>query len=162
LPDVLEARSATAQAEYDLQSVVGTEEIARGDLANALGTSASVAIKIQPLDELSIPDSTSGTVEQTITRGFGQRPDLMQQTSEVGAARAPLKEARAANYPTLSIDVSPALPSLYGIQRPFDWGHTAGVTGGVSFSLKWTVFDGGARKSRAAQAQADIQAAEAQ
>jgi len=162
LPDVLEARSASAQAEYDLQAVVGTEEIARGDLATAVGTSASVAIKVQPLDESSIPDSTRETVEQTINRAFGQRPDLMQQASDVRAANATLKEARAANYPTLSLDVSPALPSLYGIQSPFDWWHTADLVGGVTFSLKWTVFDGGARKSRAAQAQADIQAAEAQ
>ncbi len=36
LPDVLEARSATAQAEYDLQAVLGAEEIARGDLATAV------------------------------------------------------------------------------------------------------------------------------
>src|SRR6266436_4984037 len=57
LPDLLEARSATAQAEYDLQAVVGAEEIARGDLATAVGTSASVAIKVQPLDQLPTPDS---------------------------------------------------------------------------------------------------------
>ena len=37
LPDVLEARSATAQAEYDLQSARGAEVIARGDLATTLG-----------------------------------------------------------------------------------------------------------------------------
>jgi len=36
LPDALEARSATAQAEYDLQSARGFEEIARGDLATTL------------------------------------------------------------------------------------------------------------------------------
>ena len=59
LPDVLEARSATAQAEYDLQSALGAEEIARGDLATAVGTSASVAIRVQPLDQLPTPDSIS-------------------------------------------------------------------------------------------------------
>src|SRR6266404_3094574 len=52
LPDVLEAHSTTAQAEYDLQSALGAEEIARGDLATAVGTSASVAIRVQPLDQL--------------------------------------------------------------------------------------------------------------
>ena len=33
LPDVLESRSATAQSQYDLQAVLGAEQIARGDLA---------------------------------------------------------------------------------------------------------------------------------
>ncbi len=162
LPDLLEARSATAQAEYDLQAVVGTEEIARGDLATAVGTSASVAIRVQPLDELPTPDSIGETVEHAINRAFAQRPDLMQQAAEIRAANAALKEARAAYYPSLSLNVSPAMPSLYAIQRPFDWAHTSDLTGRVGFNLKWTVFDGGARKSRAAQAQADIHAAEAQ
>ena len=36
------------------------------------------------------------------------------------------------------------------------------LTGSVSFGLRWTVFDGGARKGRVAQARADIHAAEAQ
>src|ERR1700745_3934825 len=162
LPDVLEARSATAQAEYDLQSALGAEEIARGDLATAVGTSATVAIRVQPLDQLPTPDSIGETVEETINRAFAQRPDLMQQVAEIRPASARLKEARAAYYPALGINVSPAIPSLYGIQQPFHWSHTADLTGSVSFNLSWTVFDGGARKSRAAQAQADLHVAEAQ
>jgi len=162
LPDVLEARSATAQAEFDLQSALGAEEIARGDLATAVGTSANVAIKVQPLDQLPTPDSISETVEETINRAFAQRPDLMQQAAEIRTANARLKEARAAYYPTLDVNVSPAIPSLYGIQQPFHWSHTSDLTGSVSFNLSWTVFDGGARKNRAAQAQADIHTAEAQ
>jgi hypothetical protein len=31
LPDVLETRSATGQAEYELQAVLGAEEVARGN-----------------------------------------------------------------------------------------------------------------------------------
>jgi outer membrane protein len=162
LPDVLEARSATAQAEYDLQSALGAEEIARGDLATAVGTSASVAIKVQPLDQLPTPDSINETVEETINRAFAQRPDLMQQAAEVRTADARLKEARAAYYPTLGVNVSPAIPSLYGVQQPFHWSHTADLTGSASFNLNWTVLDGGARKGRVVQAQADIHAAEAQ
>jgi outer membrane protein len=108
LPDVLEARSATAQAEYDLQAVVGAEEIARGDLATAVGTSASVAIRVQPLDQLPTPDSISGTVEETINRAFAQRPEVFQQVAEIRTADARLKEARSAYYPTLGVNVSPA------------------------------------------------------
>jgi outer membrane protein len=162
LPDVLEARSATAQAEYDLQAVLGAQAIARGNLATAVGTSASVAIRVEPLDQLPTPDSISESVEETINRAFTQRPDLMQQAAEIRTANARLKEARAAYYPTLDVNVSPAIPSLYGIQQPFHWSHTTDLTGSLSFNLKWTVFDGGARKNRAAQAQADIHTAEAQ
>jgi len=162
LPDVLEARSATAQAEYDLQSALGAEEIARGDLATAVGTSASVAITVQPLDRLPTPESISETVEETINRAFAQRPDLMQQAAEIRTANARLKEARAAYYPTLDVNVSPAMPSLYGIQQPYHWSHTSDLTGSVTFNLSWTVFDGGARKGRVARAQADIRAADAQ
>ena len=162
LPDVLEAQSATAQAEYDLQSALGAEEIARGNLATAVGTSASVAIRVQPLDQLPTPDSISETVEETINRAFAQRPDFMQQAAEIRTANARLKEARAAYYPTLDVNASPAVPSLYGIQQPFHWSHTAGLTGSLSFNLNWTVFDGGARRGSVAQAQADIRAAEAQ
>ena len=49
LPDVLEARSATAQAGYELQAVLGAEEIAHGNLATALGTVPQTAIRVQPL-----------------------------------------------------------------------------------------------------------------
>src|SRR5271165_2520107 len=52
LPDVLEARSATAQAQYSLQAVLGAEEIARGDIATALGAPAATRIHVQPLSEV--------------------------------------------------------------------------------------------------------------
>src|SRR5216683_921652 len=49
LPDVLEARSATAQAEYDLQAVLGAAQNARGDLSTAVGISATTVIHAEPL-----------------------------------------------------------------------------------------------------------------
>ncbi len=44
MPDVLEARSAAAQADYDLQAAVGATEIAHGDLATAIGISPTVHV----------------------------------------------------------------------------------------------------------------------
>ena len=162
LPDVLEARSATAQAEYDLQAVLGTEEIARGNLATALGTSAIVTIRVQPLSEIPTPESIRDTVDQAIDRAFQQRPDLMQQLSEVRSANARIKEARAAYYPTLSVNAMPTAQWLYGKQETLPWVQTGGLNGALTFSLNWTVFDGGARKNRLAQAEANSRAAEAQ
>jgi len=147
-PDVLEARSATAQAEYDLQAIVGAEEIARGDLATAVGSSATSVIKVQPLDELPTPDSIGDTVDQAIDRALGQRPDLLQQVGEIRSVNARVKEAKAEYYPASSLTVSPSVPFLFGLQTPYPGAHTADLDGELQFNLGWTVFDGGARKNR--------------
>ena len=162
LPDVLEARSATAQAEYDVQTVLGAEEIARGDLTTALGTSAAAPIQVQPLDQNPIPESISDSVDAAIDRALQQRPDLVQQIANVRSVYGRIKEARAAYYPTLNVNFTPMAQSLYAMQQAFPWGHTGGLTGGLTLSLNWTVFDGGARKNRLAQAEANSRAADAQ
>lgn len=162
LPDVLEARSATAQAEYELQAVIGAEEIALGDLATSLGTSPSTTIHVQELKDLVIPDSSGDTVEAAIDRALAQRPDLLQQVAQIRAANAQIKEARSAFYPSLNMTARPSGESLFGLQQQYPWAYTADLTGGVILNLNWTVFDGGARKNNLARAQADEHAAEAQ
>ena len=162
MPDVLEARSATAQADYELQAALGAEEIARGYLATAVGAPATTAIRVQPLDQVPTRESLGETVEQVIDRALGERPDLIEQLAEIRSANARAKEARAAYFPTLSLSANSAIPSLYGLQQPAPWAHTSDLTGGVSLNLNWTVFDGGARKNRLAQATADVHGAEAQ
>jgi outer membrane protein len=162
LPDVLEARSATAQAEYELQAALGAEEIAHGNLATALGTFPTNAIHVQALKELPIPDSFADNVNVAIDRALAQRPDLMQQVAEIRSANARVKESRSAYLPVLTVNATPKAQSLYGMQQQFPWGHTAGLAGELSLNLSWTVFDGGARKNRVLQAEADIHAAESQ
>ena len=162
LPDVLEARSATAQSQYDLQAVLGAEENARGDLATALGAPAATMIRVQPLSEVPTPESVGDTVEQVIDRALGQRPDLQAELAAIRLAQARQKEARAAYYPSLNFRANPSLQSLYLLQQTLPWGHTADLTGGMFASLNWTVFDGGARRSRRIQAEADVRGAESQ
>jgi outer membrane protein len=162
LPDVLEARSATAQAEYELQAVLGAEEIAHGNLATALGTAPQTAIRVQPLQELTIPSTIDDTVNSAMDRALAQRPDLLQRVADVQAAKAGVKEARAAYYPSLNFTATPTAQALYGMQQQIPWGQTAGLAGGMAFSLNWTVFDGRARKNKIAQAEANVHEAEAQ
>jgi outer membrane protein len=99
LPDVLEARSATAQTQYDLQAIVGAEQIARGDLATAVGAYATAIMRVQPLDQIPTPEAIAETIDQAINRALGQRPDLIQQVAEIRSAEAAVKEAKAAYYP---------------------------------------------------------------
>ena len=130
LPDVLEARSATAQAQYDLQAVLGAEEIARGDLATALGAPAATMIRVQPLSEVPTPESIGDTVEQAIDRALDQRPDLQAEVAGIRLAEAQRQQARAAYYPSLNFKANPSAQSLYLQQQTFPWGHTADLTGG--------------------------------
>jgi outer membrane protein len=161
LPDVLEARSATAQAQYDLQAVLGEEQIVRGDLATALGLPAATMIPIQPLDEIPTPDSIGETMEQVIERALGQRPDLQAEAANVPAANAERREARSAFYPDLKFQAQSTAESLGVQQQNLPWGHTADLTGSLTLNLNWTVFDGGARRSRLAQAKAEVRESEA-
>jgi outer membrane protein len=86
----------------------------------------------------------------------------MQQVAQIRTANANVKVARSAYYPALTISIGPAAQSLYGLQQQNPWTHTAGLEGTLRFNLQWTVFDGGARKNRVAETQADVRAAEAQ
>jgi outer membrane protein TolC len=162
LPDELEAKSAAAQADYDLQAALGTEEIAHGELATALGSSPTETIQVEPIDRLTIPETLETAVDAALDRAFQERPDLMQQIAEIRAANAGLKQARAACYPTLGLEVRPDAQALYGLQQSLPWGNTADLDGGVVLGMHWTVFDGGLRRSQEAKARADVHAAEAQ
>ncbi|WP_353062141.1 TolC family protein [Tunturibacter psychrotolerans] len=161
LPDVLEARGAAAQAQYDLQAALGVEKNTRGDLASALGTRPTDAIRVQPIDELPITETLDDSVDQAMERSFEQRPDLMQQVTEVRRANASVKEARASFYPALSVTATPNAQSLYGLQQQLPWAHTGGLTGELELNLRWALFDAGARKNHLAQAQANLRGAEA-
>ena len=128
LPDVLEARSATAQAQYDLQAVLGAEEIARGDLATALGASASTTIHVQPLSEVPTPESIGEIAGQAIDHALDQRPDLQAKVADIRSADAQRKEARAAYYPNLSISTNSNAESLFVHQHLLDLASAPGRT----------------------------------
>ena len=162
LPDVLEARSATAQAQFDLQTILGTEQVTQGDLATVLGASADSMIHVQLFSEVTAPEVVQDSVEQIIDRAIAQRPDLQEEVASIREAKAQRKEARAAFYPVLGLFANPTAEALNLLQQNLPWGHTADLSGGVALSLNWTVFDGGARKNRLAQAEARIRQSEAQ
>ena len=119
-------------------------------------------IRVQPLSEVPTPESVDDTVKVAIDRALDQRPDLLAEVAGIHEAIAQRTEARAAFFPTLTVSANPTAQSSYIQQQNLPWGHTSDLTGGVAFSLNWTVFDGGARKSRLAQAEAEIRKSEAQ
>jgi outer membrane protein TolC len=161
LPDALEARSATAQAEYDLQSARGFEEIARGDLATTLGIAPTVRIRVQPLDDLPAPEIHDDSIDQLLDRAVEQRPDLLQQLERVKAAEGTVREARAAYYPSVKFETTVGGAFQYGWQEQLPVTHRTGLTGAAAVRLDWTIFDGGARKNNLLKAEANRNAAAA-
>jgi len=163
LPDVLEARSAAAQADYDLQAAIGASEIAHGDLATALGLSPISQLQVESIQALPIPQDLNVTVETSIDRALAQRPDLMQRVAQLRGAAAEIKAAKSAYVPTLTLNGAGGLSKTYGEQN-----QSPGVYSGnqefwdARLSLNWTLFDGLAREKRLARAKAEQRQAAAE
>jgi outer membrane protein len=163
LPDVLEARSAAAQADYDLQAAVGASEIAHGDLATALGISPTIPLQVESIQSLTIPQDLTSTVENSIDRALAQRPDLMERVAEMRAANAEVKAAKTAYLPTLTLGGTVGINKTYGEQDQFPGLYSPNQEfWNAHFSLTWTLFDGFARESRVARAKADQKQAAAE
>ncbi len=163
LPDVLEARSAAAQADYDLQAAIGASEIAHGDLATALGISPVNPLQVQSIQDLTIPQDLTGTVETSIDHALAQRPDLMQRVAELRAARAEVKAAKTAYLPTLTISGTAGLAKNFSEQNTSPGVYSANQEfWNARFGLNWTIFDGLARENRLARAKADQKQASAE
>jgi outer membrane protein len=163
LPDVLEARSAEAQADYDLQAALGASEIAHGDLASSIGISPLNPLKVESIQSLTIPQDLTATVETSIDKGLAQRPDLLERVAQLRAAHAEVKEAKSAYSPTLTIGGTAGLAKNYSTQDQASGIYSANQEfWNARLTLSWTMFDGFARESRLARARADQKQAAAE
>lgn len=82
-PDVLEARAATAQAQYELTSIQGQEQIARGVLASILSVDPTRPLRIQTI---STDESTQALVEPL--QSFIQRALSLDAVRRGGATQS--------------------------------------------------------------------------
>ncbi|HTJ30189.1 MAG TPA: TolC family protein [Acidobacteriaceae bacterium] len=159
LPDLLEARAATAKANYELQSDLGKEKNAFGDLATLLTATPIRPFRVQELDQITIPDQLDQTVEDAIESAYQTRPDLLANVEQVKAADAEVKLARSAYFPKLKFEGSKGWLRAWGQQEKYEGTYGKTFTYDSKLSLTWTVFDGFKRESRLAQAKAEREAA---
>ncbi|HTF66843.1 MAG TPA: TolC family protein [Edaphobacter sp.] len=162
LPDVLEARAATEKANYDLQSAIGAERTAFGDLATVITASPTKPFRVQELGELPIPESLDRAVEDAIESAYKTRPDLLADIARVQSADAEVKHARSAYYPKLEFEGEKGWLRAWGQQEQFPGTYAKTPTYDARLSLTWTVFDGFKRESRLTRAKAERAAAEAE
>ena len=155
VPEVLEAKAATAKAAYDLQSAIGAEKVEIGNLARAITTNPLKPLKVEPLDQLRIPDKLDQSVEDAINTAFKDRPDLQADEARVSAAQAEVKHAHASYYPSLTFDGSKGWIRAFGEQHGYPGIYAQTHTYDATLGLKWTVFDGFRRENSISQAKAE-------
>jgi outer membrane protein len=161
-PDELEATAARAQADFDLQAALGAVDIARGDLATALGVDPGAVFTVEDIDQLKLPSSIADSVDREMDRAFSQRPDLLAQLARLRAANTTIKQARSEYFPTLSFKGDGGLARAYGQQDLLPGSYAEGEEWTAELELRWNLFDGARREYRIAQANADKKAAQAQ
>jgi outer membrane protein len=155
VPEVLEAKAATAKAAYDLQSAIGAERVEIGNLVRAITANPLKPLKVESLDQLRIPDKLDQSIEDAINTAFKDRPDLQADEARVRAAQAEVKHAHAAYYPSLTFDGSKGWIRGFGEQYGSSADYAKTYTYDATFGLKWTVFDGFRREKSISQAKAE-------
>lgn len=158
IADVLQARTALSQEELNLESIQGSLQTARGNLAAAMGIPANVSYDLGPLSSAVPVRTVSVTVDSLIADAIARRPDLAAARAAAAAAAADVRVTRSAAFPALTFGSTAgrtyADPNIYG-------GGSYGVSLGVSvpiftgFSQQYNVAAARARAD-AASAQADI------
>lgn len=162
LPDVLEARSAAAQANYELVTAQGNQTIAQGNLATVIGASPASDFKVQPLDQIAPPAALSESAESTIQHALSQRPDLLAQAARIQAAQKQITRARSSFVPTLNFSGNIGYARAYGEQLPQPGVYASGELWNAQLNLQWNLFEGGLRRRQLARAHEDEQAATAE
>jgi len=132
IADVLQAQTLRAQAQFDLETAVGTLEISRGALATAMGLPPSTRYGLAPVND-SIPVAIAAAdVDTLINRALENRPDLAAARVQISQAQAEVRVARAAELPALTLGSTFAHP--YSSQRNAT-GYTYGLTLGLSIPI---------------------------
>jgi len=146
LPDVLNAKAGTARAEYDLQTSLGAEEIARVKLREALGVEPSDAISVEK--PASAPDlsAVSTSVASFVETALQDRPDLKSLGEKLRAADAEVKTARSAYRPTVEFESKGSSQSIWPTVSQPSLGDTTQFVWSTGIQLKWDLFDGGLRR----------------
>jgi outer membrane protein len=163
LPDVLEARSATAQARYEVASIQGLEAIARGGLATAVGASPTAEFHVENTSAAALPAAEEEPIEAVITRAIGQRPDLLAQVASMRSADAEIKRAYSAYYPQFDVSGDWGHSNGFGEQKNFGSSAQSAIYPyQAQLKITWNVIDGGARRNEVVRAQSEAREARAQ
>jgi len=154
IADVLQAKTALAQAKLVLDSLQGQIHTTRGALATAMGLPANTPYDIGiPKSEIPLKE-TLEKVDVYLAQAEKHRPDLAAARAEARKADAHVRKVAAAAYP--------ALNGTAGWGNTY-YGPTALYRDNYSSALQFSVplFTGFAQRHNVARARADEEATRA-
>jgi outer membrane protein len=152
--DKLQAQTAYSQAQLNRIQAEGNARNAEGALANVMGLDANRPLQyVAPM--LKAPeDKFEQDLAQLISDARRRRPDLAAAEAQLKAAQANVQAVRAANMPTVSL----AAGTNYSGSSLSDSFHSQSI--GISLSIPLFTGYNSTYQIRAAQAQAESQAAQ--
>ena len=161
LPDVLNARAAAAQADYDLQAGIGGVDTARVLLRETIGVEPSDAIRVEQPAGLPLPGEVTESTANLVEKAMQQRPDLRSISEKLRAANAGLKIAKAEYFPEIHFGGFAGQQSLWpSLNGPNVLGHANESVWSVGLGARWNIFDGGQRKNEVLLAESKRREAE--
>lgn len=155
LEEVLQTRTALAQAQYQLATLEGNLLAARGDLASAMGLPANARFEIPNVTEHEQVCEVTASVDTLINRAIALRPEIAESRATAASLAAQVRVARSAGYPALTLSSTGSYTNSSAVNAT---GRNLSFVLGVQIPI----FNGFARQYdvRAARAQYDAGLAE--
>jgi outer membrane protein TolC len=152
IADVLQARTARAQAKLDVLTFEGQVRTTKGALAVSMGYPANIDYDVV-IDVPGIPlDAVTGEVETLIAQAIANRPDLRAAQARAQAAGARVRSQRSNQLPSLALAGGAARTWTDGQDDYYDR-----TSGAVVLSIP--LFNGFTDRHELARAQAEAEAA---
>lgn len=162
IADVLQARTAQAQARLAVDSTEGLIQITRGALAAAIGLPANFAFDIEELPGDVSVEPLVQRVDELIAQALAARPDLAAARAQVLADQAQVTRIRGQGLPQITGSANAGL-TRFDVDRG---GSTSGPnsrwenTVGAGVFLTVPLFTGFSQTYSLRRAQAEAQAAQ--
>ncbi|WP_414564511.1 MULTISPECIES: TolC family protein [unclassified Anabaena] len=152
--DVLRSQVNLANSTQELTNGLSQQQIFRRRLALRLSLPQSA--NISAADPVQLAGLWNQDLESSIVLAFQNRPELQQQLAQRNISEQQRREALSSLGPQVSLIAS------YNLLDQFDDG--VGISDGYSVGVRASLnlYDGGAARSRASQAKANVAIAETQ
>jgi len=130
IADVLQARTASAQAQLTYETIEGNLRRLQGTIATEMGLPASTPFEVGELPQDVPAQQVNDAVEALMAHAVTDRPDLAAARAAVESARAHVQVVRAQGLPSVGIGASVGPYFTNGLSQ-----HTTLYSAGISLRV---------------------------